>query len=142
LSLLELTCKHKFCRIVQKEGSSNSALSVFCCHLITNQISAINYVLTLLYIIRLIKDEKRRDTMDIITVRAFFMWCSIINGALLILSFLICAFAGDLVYRTHSKLFPVSREAFNVAAYSFIGLYKIFFWVFNLVPYIACAIVG
>jgi hypothetical protein len=53
--------------------------------------------------------------MDIITVRAFFMWCSIINGALLILSFLICAFAGDLVYRTHSKLFPMSREVFNVA---------------------------
>jgi hypothetical protein len=80
--------------------------------------------------------------MDIMTIRAFFMWCSIINGGLLVFSFLICAFAGDLVYQMHSKLFPISRDAFNVAIYSFIGLYKIFFWVFNLVPYIACAIVG
>jgi len=80
--------------------------------------------------------------MDIIMLKTFFMWCSIINGALLVLSFLICAFAGDLVYKMHSKLFPISREAFNIAIYSFIGLYKIFFWVFNLVPYIACAFVG
>jgi hypothetical protein len=86
--------------------------------------------------------RERRNTMDMITVRAFFMWCTIINGALLVLSFLICAFGGDWVYRMHSKLFPISREAFNVAIYSFIGLYKIFFWVFNLVPYIALAILG
>jgi hypothetical protein len=41
--------------------------------------------------------------MDIATVRAFFMWCTIVNGGLLILSFLICAFAGDWVYRMHGR---------------------------------------
>ena len=80
--------------------------------------------------------------MDIFAVRTFLMYCSILNGALLILSFLIYVFVGDLVYKTHSKLFPMSREAFNIAAYSFIGLYKIFFWVFNLMPFIACTIIG
>ena len=80
--------------------------------------------------------------MDIDTVRAFFMWCTIINGGLLILSSLICACAGDWVHRRHSKWFPMSREAFNVAIYSFIGLYKIFVLVFNLVPYVALLIVG
>jgi len=70
----------------------------------------------------------------------FFMWCSIINGSILILSFLICAFAGDWVYRMQSKFFPISREAFNVVIYCFIGLYKIFFIVFNLVPFLAFAI--
>jgi hypothetical protein len=80
--------------------------------------------------------------MDITTVRAFFMWCSIINAVLLIFSFLICAYAGDWIYKMHSRWFPISREAFNVAIYSFIGLYKIFFWFFNFVPYIACAIIG
>lgn len=80
--------------------------------------------------------------MDITTVRAFFMWCTIMNGALLILSSLICAFAGDWVYRAHSTWFPLSREAFNTVIYSFIGLYKIFFMAFNLVPYLALAIVG
>jgi hypothetical protein len=80
--------------------------------------------------------------MDIIVVKTFFMWCTIINVLLLIISFLICAFAGDWVYGMHSKWFPISREAFNVAIYSFIGLYKIFIWVFNIVPWIACAIAG
>jgi hypothetical protein len=86
--------------------------------------------------------EKRRYTMDIIIVKTFFMWCTIINGALLVLSFLTCAFAGDWVYGMHSKWFSISREAFNVAIYSFIGLFKILVLVFNLVPYIACVIIG
>ena len=80
--------------------------------------------------------------MDIATVRAFFMWCTILNGGLFILSFLICVFAGDWVYRMHSKWYPISRDAFNVALYSFVGLFKIFILIFNLVPYIALVIVG
>lgn len=80
--------------------------------------------------------------MDITAIRAFFMWCTIMNVALLALSFLICAFAGDWVYRTHSRWFPVSKEAFNVAIYSFIALFKILVLVFNLVPYVALVIIG
>ena len=78
--------------------------------------------------------------MDIIIVKTLLMWCTIINVLLLVLSFMVCAFAGDWVYGMHSKWFPISREAFNVAIYSFLGLYKIFILVFNLVPYIACVI--
>jgi hypothetical protein len=80
--------------------------------------------------------------MDVTIVRAFFLWCTIINGALLIFSSLLCAFAGDWVYRVHSRWFTLSRESFNTVIYSFIGLYKIFFIVFNLVPYLALVIVG
>lgn len=79
--------------------------------------------------------------MALETIRAFFMWCTILNGALLILSFLICVFAGDWVYQIHSKWFPIPRDTFNVVLYSFIGLFKIFFWVFNLIPYVALSIV-
>ena len=80
--------------------------------------------------------------MDIQTVQAFFMWCTILNGALLVLSFLICAWAGDWIYRMHGKWFPISRETFNIAFYSFLGLYKILLFVFNLIPYIALLIIG
>ena len=80
--------------------------------------------------------------MDIIAVKTFLMWCTIINVLLLVLSFLICAFAGEWVYGMHSKWFPISREAFHVAIYSFLALFKIFVLVFNLVPYIACVIIG
>jgi hypothetical protein len=39
-------------------------------------------------------------------------------------------------------LFPVSREAFDVAIYSILGLFKIVWLVFNAVPYVALLIVG
>jgi hypothetical protein len=80
--------------------------------------------------------------MDIDSIRAFFMWCTILNFALLLLSSLVCICAGDWVYTIHSKLFSVSRETFNVAVYSFIGLYKILVIVFNLIPYIALSIIA
>ncbi len=80
--------------------------------------------------------------MDIDSITAFLMWCTILNVALLALSSLICVCAGDWVYRIHSKWFSISRETFNVAIYSFIGLYKIFIFVFILIPYIALLIVG
>ena len=80
--------------------------------------------------------------MDIQTLQTFFMWCTIINAALLILSGMIFAFAGDWVYRVQSKWYPISRDAFNVVIYSFIGVFKIFFLMFNLVPYVALLIVG
>jgi hypothetical protein len=80
--------------------------------------------------------------MDIDSITAFFMWCTILNVALLVLSSLICLCAGDWVYRIHSKWFSISRETFNVAIYSFIALYKISVLVFNLIPYIALLIVG
>jgi len=80
--------------------------------------------------------------MDITIVRAFFMWCTIINAGLLIVSSIMCTFLGDWVYPIHNKWFSISREAFNVAIYSFIGLYKIFILIFNLVPWIALVIIG
>ncbi|MFP4029530.1 MAG: DUF6868 family protein [Candidatus Brocadiia bacterium] len=80
--------------------------------------------------------------INIETVTRFFMWCTIINVALLVFSFMIFAFAGDFVYRIHSKWFPMPRETFNVVFYCFIGAYKLFVYVFNIVPWIALAIIG
>jgi len=70
------------------------------------------------------------------------MWCTIINGGLLAFWTVFAAFAPDLVYRTQSMWFPIPRETYNVVMYSFLGVFKIFFLVFNLVPYVALLIVG
>ncbi|OAD19295.1 conserved hypothetical protein, membrane [Candidatus Thiomargarita nelsonii] len=86
--------------------------------------------------------NKRSNIMDIQTLQTFFMWCTIINGSLLVFWTLMVLFASDLVYRTQSKWFPISREVFNVVIYSFLGLFKIIFLVFNAVPYIALLIIG
>ncbi len=80
--------------------------------------------------------------MDIQTLTTFFMWCTIINGSLLVLWTTICILAPDLVYRTQSKWFPIPRETFNVVMYSSLGFFKIVFLVFNVVPYVALLIVG
>ena len=80
--------------------------------------------------------------MDIQVLTSFFLWCMILNGGLLLLSFLICAFAGGWVYRMHSAWYPMPRETFNVVMYSFLGIFKIMFWVFNAIPYVALRIIG
>ncbi len=80
--------------------------------------------------------------MDIQTLTTFFMWCTIINGSLLGFWIAMCILAPDLIYRTQSKWFPIPRESFNVIIYSFLGLFKIIFLVFNVVPYVALLIAG
>ncbi len=80
--------------------------------------------------------------MDIQTLTGFFMWCTIINGGMLIFWSIMLMLTPDLVYRIQSKWFPVPRETFNVIIYAFLGLMKIVFLVFNVVPYIALRIVG
>ena len=80
--------------------------------------------------------------MDIQTLTTFFMWCTIMNGALLVLWTTMLIVAPDLVYRTQSKWFPIPRETFDVVIYSFLGFFKIVFLVFNVVPYVALLTVG
>ena len=80
--------------------------------------------------------------MDIETLTAFFMWCTIMNGALLVFWTTMLIVAPDFVYRKKSKWFPIPRETFDVIIFSFLGLVKIIFLVFNVVPYVALLIVG
>lgn len=80
--------------------------------------------------------------MDIESVRAFFMWCTVLNMGLLVLSSVMCICMKDMAWRMHNKLFSISREAFDIAIYSFLGLYKILVFVFCLIPYIALSIIG
>jgi len=80
--------------------------------------------------------------MDIQTLTTFFKWFTIMNGSLLVLWTTMCILAPDLVYIAQSKWFPIPRETFNVVMYSFLGLFKIVFLVFNVTPCVALLIVG
>ncbi len=80
--------------------------------------------------------------MDIQTLTEFFMWCTIINGALFTFWAVMCMLTPNLVYRTQSKFFPISREQFNLIIYSFLGIFKIVYLVFNVVPFVALLIIG
>lgn len=80
--------------------------------------------------------------MDIQTLTTFFMWCTIINGGLLLFWTAMLMSAPDLVYRMQSRWFPIPRQTFDVVIYAFLGLFKIVVLVFNLVPWVALLIVG
>lgn len=84
---------------------------------------------------------RRRTIMDIHTLTRFFMWCTILNTGFLLFFALIFTVAGDFIHRMHGKLFPMQRETFRIVLYSFIGAYKIAVIVFNVVPWVALAII-
>jgi hypothetical protein len=70
------------------------------------------------------------------------MWSSIINGGLLIFSSVMILWVADWVYSIHQRWFQITREQFNMAIYGYLGLYKIFWLIFNLTPYIALLIIA
>lgn len=79
--------------------------------------------------------------MNIQKATAFFMWCTIINGGLLVLSLIIGLTGLDWAYSVQGKLFQIPREGLNMAYYSFLGLFKIIWLAFNVVPYVALLII-
>lgn len=80
--------------------------------------------------------------MDIQTLTSFFMWCSIINLSVYILWAMFLVFTPDFVYRIQFKFFPIKRETYDVLIYSFLGLFKLFFLFFNVVPLLSLLIIG
>jgi hypothetical protein len=80
--------------------------------------------------------------MTIDLIRDFFLWCSIINIALLMVSLLIVCTMRSYVYREHGKWFSLTKEQFQLVWYAFIGFYKICIFVFNLVPFIVLSFIN
>ncbi len=78
--------------------------------------------------------------MDIEILKRFLMWCTILNGGILIVWTLAFLFAPNLVYRTQKRFVDIPQATFNVMMYAFIGAFKIIFLAFNLVPYLALLI--
>lgn len=72
--------------------------------------------------------------MTIQLLTKLLIGCTAINAGLMLLWAICFRFAPDLVYRTQSKWFPISRENFSLVIYLFLALYKIFFLFFNVVP--------
>lgn len=80
--------------------------------------------------------------MDLATLTAFFGWCAVINGALLVFSTVTLIFARGWAYRFHSRMFPMPEQTFNVVIYSFLGVFKVGWFLLNLGPYLALRIMS
>jgi hypothetical protein len=79
--------------------------------------------------------------MDMQKLTRFFMWCSIINGAILVLSVIGIVLGPDFGLSLQSKLFHITRETLNLALYLYLGVFKIAWLVLNVTPYVALRIV-
>ena len=80
--------------------------------------------------------------MTLEVIRAALGWCAIINMGLLLWWFLFLTFAGDWVFRMHSRFFKVNRDQFNGTHYAGMAFFKVVVFMFNIVPYLALRIVG
>lgn len=80
--------------------------------------------------------------MDIQRLKSFLMWCTVINGALLVFSVVIGIAALDFIYQSHSELFSIPGEAVGTSFYTLLGLFKLLWLFFNLIPYVAVSIIS
>lgn len=80
--------------------------------------------------------------MNLELLTSFFMWCTIINGGFLILIAILSIALSDFIHKAHSKWFAMPKETFNLVFYAFVGVFKICYIIFNLVPYIALLILA
>ena len=80
--------------------------------------------------------------MNVDIARSFFLWCTVINYAILMVWFLTIAFARAWLHRLHGRWFHLSDEPFDALHYGAMAVYKVGILLFNLVPLIALWIVG
>ena len=80
--------------------------------------------------------------MNTALFKEFFMWCIIIHLGLFIWTTAMCIFARKLIHHFHGKMFGLSESAINITLYGFLGVYKVCFIFFALVPWIALTILS
>lgn len=73
-------------------------------------------------------------------LRAFLLWSGLLNYAVLLLSVVVWAFAGDAMLRLHARLIPVERARAQAAVYLMLGLYKLGIWLLFLIPWLTLLI--
>jgi hypothetical protein len=90
---------------------------------------------------RLERADNGEPAVSIETARSFFLWCSVINYTLLIVWALLATLGRGWLYGLVGRVFPMSREQFDLMNYAGITLYKMGTLLFSIVPLIALYIV-
>ncbi|MGA2704618.1 MAG: DUF6868 family protein [Isosphaeraceae bacterium] len=79
--------------------------------------------------------------MSIEIARSFFLWCSVINIAILLVWAGLATLGRDWLYRLSSRWFRLSPEQFDMLNLTGITLYKTGVLLFNIVPCISLYLV-
>ena len=80
--------------------------------------------------------------MSLEQVTKLFMWMTIINVAALVLTSVLIMVLRNVVCRKHARMFGIKENEVALAAYSYLGNYKLLVLVFNVVPYISLSLIG
>ena len=78
--------------------------------------------------------------MNVELLREFFGWMTLINLVAYMLTASICILMKDVMVTFTGKLFGVDDARSKTVTYWYVGMYKLFFLVFNLVPWLALVI--
>ena len=80
--------------------------------------------------------------MSIEMARSALLWCTVINYAVLLIWFLLCALPHAWLYRFWGRWFGLTTERFDTINFAGIVLYKLGIILFNLVPLVALYLVS
>lgn len=79
--------------------------------------------------------------MNIDQCTELFKWMTLINISVFIVSALLSMILKKVVSKMHGKLFGIDESIVSVVGYGYLGVYRIFILVFNLVPYVSLLLV-
>ena len=78
--------------------------------------------------------------MNMTEIRHFFVWCAMLNYAVLILWFVISIVGRSFLLGICRRFFRISEETYDNGMFYGIMSYKLAIFVFALMPYIALKI--
>jgi len=80
--------------------------------------------------------------MTIEMLRAFFGWCTLLNWAIMIISFMFMTLARRWTFRMHATLFGLPEEDVSRTLYLVMAGYKVAIFIFCMVPYLVLRLIA
>ena len=80
--------------------------------------------------------------MTVELFQAVLGWSALLNLGILLFWFLLISIVPDWIYELHHKFYSISRESFNSIHYAGMMIFKLFIFMFFIVPYVALLIIA
>ena len=78
--------------------------------------------------------------MSIEILKEFFGWMTLVNLGLYMWTAIMCIVCKGFMTRVAGKMFGVAEETGKAIIYGYVGMYKLLFISFNLIPWLALTI--
>jgi len=79
--------------------------------------------------------------MNLEQLTDLFQWMTIINIGVFVLSSVLIMLLKKSIYKMHAYLFGIQEDQVAIAAYGYLGRFKILVLVFNIVPYLSLLLI-